>query len=83
MQGVLTMTLTIDGIKINSEYRAALEFDKIGGYYARLYYTTNMLHPQLNVPIILTSQENHYGRIDEKVARRRFWSQVKRWKKSI
>jgi hypothetical protein len=77
------MTFTIDGMTINKEYRVALVWDKFGGYYARLYQTTKEMHPQLNVPIINTTENNHYGCIDEKIARRRFWSQVARWKKSI
>jgi len=77
------MTFTVDGIKINSEYRAALEYVKFEGYYARLYQTTEKIHPQLKVPIINTTEENHYGCITEKTARRRFWSQVQRWKDSI
>ena len=79
MQRGLIMTTTIAGIKINNEYRAALEFDKIGGYYCRLYHTTTKKHPQLNVPIIITEAENHYGWIDEKTARRRYYSQQRRW----
>jgi hypothetical protein len=77
------MTLTIDGVKYNEKYRAALEWDKMGGYYARLYYTSDEMHKQLNVPLIITQHENHYGNIDKKAARKRFASQVIRWRDSI
>lgn len=77
------MTSTIDGIGINSVYRAALELDKIDGYYCRLYHTTTKMHPQLKVPIIITEVENHYGRIDERTARLRYSSQVIRWIKQV
>ncbi len=73
------METTIAGIKINNVYRAALEFDKIDGYYCRLYHTTAKIHPQLKVPIIITEEENHYGRIDKKTAIRRYYAQQRRW----
>ena len=83
MQRGLTVTTTIAGIKINSEYRAALEFDKIDGYYCRLYCTTPEKHPKSNVPITITEAENHYGQIDEKTARRRYYAQQRRWIRQV
>ncbi len=77
------MTSTIAGVWITKKYRAALEFDKIGGYYCRLYHTTEKRHPQTEVSIIVMETENHYGRIDKKTARRRYYAQQKRWIKQV
>lgn len=77
------MTATVTGIQITKKYRAALEYDKIDGYYCRLYHTTEKIHPILKVPITVIEAGRHYGRISEKAAFRRYYSQIKRWIKQV
>ena len=71
------MTTTIAGVKISENYRAALEYDKSDGFRAQLYYTSP------NSTVVSTNASNVYGGITEKKARRRFYSQVKRWKEQV